>query len=224
MNFEDQLREAAAEANRIIMSNLPEPSECVHEFSPKFERQLARMTRRAETPVRYCLQRAACAALLLGLILGAGVVVSTDAGARFRGWVKEQYETWTRYIFEGDSSKAPVERKDYQLSWLPEGYEESTVREELAGRMIVYKNEDDLPIRFHYTTNLENRDLLVDSENLAETMIQVCGRDAQLYEPIDDRTAPTIVWMSEDDNVLFIISGYIEAEGLVKMAESVEQI
>ena len=53
MNFEDQLREAAAEANRIIMSNLPEPSECVHEFSPKFERQMARMTKRAETPARY---------------------------------------------------------------------------------------------------------------------------------------------------------------------------
>lgn len=57
MNFEDRLREAAAEANRIIMSDLPEPEDCVHEFSPKFERAVRRMTRRAETPVRYRLRR-----------------------------------------------------------------------------------------------------------------------------------------------------------------------
>ena len=197
MNFEDQLREAAAEANRIIMSNLPEPSECVHEFSPKFERQLARMTRRAETPARYYLQKVACTALVLGIVLGAGVVASTDAGARFRGWVKEQYETWIHYVFEGDSSKTPVERKDYRLSWLPEGYEESTVREELTGRTILYENADDMAIRFHYTTNLESRNLLVDSEDLVETTIQILGRNAQLYESTDDNIGSVMVWQKE---------------------------
>ena len=224
MNFEDQLREAAAEANRIIMSNLPEPSECVHEFSPKFERQLARMTRRAETPVRYFLQRAACAALLLGLILGAGVVVSTDAGARFRGWVKEQYDILVHYVFEGASSEEPMERKDYRLSYLPEGYAESTIREELSGRMLIYKNADDMAIRFHYTTNIENRNLHVDVENLVETTVQIQGKDAQIYEPVDDNAGPIIVWKNEDETVLFYVTGCVSTEELVKMAESVEQI
>lgn len=222
MNFEDQLREAAAEANRIIMSNLPEPSECVHEFSPKFERQMARMTKRAETPARYYLQKVACTALVLGIVLGAGVVASTDAGARFRGWVKEQYETWIHYVFEGDSSKTPVERKDYRLSWLPEGFWEADVYEQPTGTTVIYKNADDISIRFRYGEDIENGELFINEENMRVSKTNINKVNAQIYWPTNGQLAPFIVWTNSENNIVFIITGDVTDNDLIKMAESVE--
>lgn len=222
MNFEDQLREAAAEANRIIMSNLPEPEECVHEFSPKFERNIKRMTRRVETPVRYHLQWAACVVLMLATLVGTYVVAATDVGAQFRGWVKEQYETWVHHFFEGDNTEAPTQDFEYRPTWLPEGYQEYSLHTQPSGVMIIYKNDDGMSIRFHYTTNAESRNLYVDGDDLVEFPVQVNDRDAKIYESPDDETAPNIIWMSDDDSVLFIISGYVGHDELVKIAESVE--
>lgn len=221
MNFEDRLREAAAEANRIIMSDLPEPEDCVHEFSPKFERAVRRMTRRAETPVRYRLRQAACVAVALLSLVSAYLMVNTDAQARFFGWVKEQYEIWVHHFFEGEDTADTTLNIAYRPTWIPEGYTEKTVHSEKSGIMVIYKNVDNESIRFHYTTNFKIRHLFVDGEDLKELPIQVNGRDAQLYEPTENETAPIIVWSNEDDTILFYITAYMSAEELVKMAESV---
>lgn len=221
MNFEDRLREAAAEANRIIMSDLPEPEDCVHEFSPKFERAVRRMTRRAETPVRYRLRQAACVAVALLSLVSAYLMVNTDAQARFFGWVKEQYDILIHYIFEGGQSEGPIKPGHYRLSYLPEGYSERSVHVQQTGTTILYKNANGTSIRFHYTLNVDGHHLFVGGEIMSEQIVQINGKDAQFYEPIDTDVAPTIVWKNKEGNILFILSGYMELEELVKMAESV---
>lgn len=222
MTFEEKLQEAAVEAHRIMMSSLPEPEDCIHEFSPKFERKMRRLTRRVDTPVKYHLQRAACIALVFLSIASVYLYVDTDAQAQFFGWVKETYESWVHYFFESDDTDIPMQSYEYRPTWLPDGYTENSVRNQSTGVMVIYKNADDDSIRFHYTTSTESRNLFVDGENTIEVPVQVHGRDALLYEPTDDETAPMIIWKNEDETVLFLISGYIELEGLVKMAESVE--
>lgn len=221
MNFEDRLREAAAEANRIIMSDLPEPEDCVHEFSPKFERAVRRMTRRAETPVRYRLRQAACVAVALLSLVSAYLMVNTDAQARFFGWVKEQYEIWVHHFFEGEDTADTTLNIAYRPTWIPEGYTEKTVRSQASGVMIIYKNENDQSVRFHYTTDIKSRNLYINKDCMTELIVQVNGKDAQLYESLDSKIAPTIIWKNEDETVLFILTGHIESEMLVKMAESV---
>lgn len=222
MTFEEQLCEAAFEAHRIIMSDMPEPEECFHEFSKKFERNIGRLTKRVDTPVKYRLQQAACIIVAFLSLVSVYFSVNTDAQARFFGWVKETYEVWIHHFFEGDNTDTPVQKSEYRPTWLPDGYKESAVHAQPAGMMIIYKNENDESIRFHFTTNLESRNLFIGGEHMTELTVQVNGRDAQIYESADDETAPVIVWRNEDDTVLFAITGYIEPEDLVKMAESVE--
>lgn len=153
--------------------------------------------------------------------MSAYLMVNTDAQARFFGWVKEQYDILIHYIFEGGQSEGPVETGHYRLSYLPEGYAEYSVHEQLTGTTIIYKNVNGTSIRFHYTTRIENRNLLVDGEILAESIVSVHGRDAQLYESTDDNTASIIAWKNEEETVLFILTGYLDIEELLKMAESV---
>ena len=221
MNFEDRLREAAAEANRIIMSDLPEPEDCVHEFSPKFERAVRRMTRRAEMPVRYRLRQAACVAVALLSLVSAYLMVNTDAQARFFGWVKEQYEIWVHHFFEGEDTADTTLNIAYRPTWIPEGYTEETVLNQKSGVMIIYMNENDELLRFHYTTDFKSRNLYIKKDCMTESKIQVNGREAQLYLPNNNETAPIIIWKNEDQTVLFYITAYMNTEKLVKMAESV---
>lgn len=133
MTFEEELRAAAVEAHRIIMSNLPEPEDCVHEFSPKFEHKVRRLISRVDTPVRYHLQKAACIALVFLSIASVYLYVDTDAQAQFVGWAKENYEILLHHFFEGDSTDAPVQDFEYRPTWLPEDYTEESVRNQLSG-------------------------------------------------------------------------------------------
>ena len=47
------LKQAAEELAIAINESLPDPKECVFQFSPKFERKMKRLTRRANHPILY---------------------------------------------------------------------------------------------------------------------------------------------------------------------------
>ena len=47
------LQQAAEELATAINESLPDPKECVFQFSPKFERKMKRLTRRANHPILY---------------------------------------------------------------------------------------------------------------------------------------------------------------------------
>ena len=47
------LQQAVEELATAINESLPDPKECVFQFSPKFERKMKRLTRRANHPILY---------------------------------------------------------------------------------------------------------------------------------------------------------------------------
>lgn len=102
MITDEMLRAAAAEANQAILDSLPLPKDCVHQFSPQFERKMKRIIRRERHPVAYkFFQAAAC--FLVAVILTGSTWLTVDVEAReiFVAWVRQQYENIVEYQKSG---------------------------------------------------------------------------------------------------------------------------
>ena len=88
------LRQAAAELAIAMNESLPDPKECAHQFSPKFEKKIKRLTRRTNHPIIYrSLRRVA--SILLVVVIGfcSVLAVSAEVRATVLGWVKEQNQS-----------------------------------------------------------------------------------------------------------------------------------
>lgn len=132
MITEEMLRIAAAEADQAIRDSLPHPADCDHQFSPRFERKMKRVIRRGRHPVAYkFLHRAACLLVVVTLVGASWLTVDAEARGAFFAWVRQQYENFVEYRFEG---LAPDEEMttNFAPTWLPEGYEEAKAQSPAA--------------------------------------------------------------------------------------------
>ena len=101
------LKQAAEELAIAINESLPDPKECVFQFSPKFERKMKRLTRRANHPILYRSLRMVASVLLVFMIgFGSILTVSTEAREIVFGWMRVRYQSMYEYFFEGEVEKS----------------------------------------------------------------------------------------------------------------------
>lgn len=219
----DEMLEQAAEefANAIDMS-LPDPSECTHQFSHRFERKMQRLIRRVEHPVLYhTLRSAACIVLVMMVSFGSILTVSVEARAAVFGWIKQQYDNYYVYFFDG---KANVEKNvRYSPGWMPEGCVFVTSYETAGGEVYIYTDAADTLIQFSYTYDPSKENLYVDGVDYHMEQVTVNNCKGEVYLSDDVNETNGIIWNDETNMVLFSISGNFEKETLIKIAEAIEK-
>lgn len=96
------LERAAAEFAAAQARALPNPDDCAHLFSAKFERRTNRLIRRTKHPVLYrTVQSAACLALLILLGFASVLTVSAEARGSVLGWITQRYPAYCEIILVG---------------------------------------------------------------------------------------------------------------------------
>ena len=223
MITDEMLRAAAAEADQAILDSLPLPQECDHQFSPQFERKMKRVIRRGRHPGAYkFLRTAAC--FLVAVVLTGTTWLTVDAEARgaFFAWVRQQYETFVEYRFEGP---APDEEMttDFAPTWLPDGFEETNVQSAGGTSMRTYSNSDGRVIHFMYSAGADATSLFVISDQMTAEEVAVGTQKADFYWDADPQNANALVWQSESGDILFCISAALPESEMVKIAESIEK-
>lgn len=216
------LRKAAAELATVINESLPDPKECVHQFSPDFEKKIKRLTRKARHPIIYhCLRN--IASFLLIIIIGfCGVLAfSSDARATMFGWVKEQYRSFYEYFFEGEI--ADQEKTTYSPSWLPEDCKLVTSYKTSGGEVHIYSSAQESLIQFSYISDPDAEKLYMDGVDADKKTVMINGYPGELYISQNDEKTNNIVWLDESQTVLFSVSGDYSEEILIKIAENVEK-
>ena len=226
MISEEQLKKATLEAEEILMAVQPGTEACDHEFSPQFERKMEKLIRKRKHPVLVHPLFRAAAAIFLVVLLSSVVILSIPhAGASYKGLFYEQKDDEYRYVLTGYVDADDL--RTYQLGWLPEGY---TVYEEshsLSGGLICYKHQENGVIMFSYSIQREGDELNfgqsfrnVPSHQWKEATIN--GRSADLFEMYysDGTSGYCIVWMNEDQSIIFSISCQPMPEA-IKIAENV---
>lgn len=225
MITEDALRRAAREADRALADSLPDPADCAHTFSPKFQRRMARLIRRHRHKGLYRgLRRAAC--VLLAVLLGGTVFLSTNAQAReaFFGWVREQVEGAQRYFHQGNvTSTSEIVR--YQID-VPEGYwlEDSLEAEGYFDYYYVNDEGDSIEFTYQYETEAAGGELYVDDREDEKKPVIVRGTPGELYLSNEEEMSNTVIWMDQRTGALIDVTAFLDEDALLDLAETVTAV
>lgn len=224
MMLEEMLLKAAARSNEIYVNYFESKYDPIsqHEFSPQFENKIAKLKRRAKRPFFYSpLQRVASVVLAVVLSVSVWLTVDADAREAFFGWIKEFCGTVFVYRYEGTSNEN-VTPKEYQLTWIPDGYTEFFVDEKEASLMAVYSNENGSMLTFRYIHNPDETNWFVDASQMTKKQTTVNGNSADLLI-LKEPTVSSIILWTTPDNTAFYISAFLSDSDLIKIAESVRE-
>ena len=217
-----QLAEACAELNEAMLRSLPAPEECNPRFSQSFQRKMARVIRRANHPIPYrVMQRVA--SFLLVLVLGFMTVLAVSPAARaaFASWIRETYESFFAYSFT-EKAEGPAPNRKYYISELPEGYVELTASHVDHTGQCIYVNEENALIVLTYACG-DGSVYFIEKEGYTVKPITVAGNPGEMY--LDHISDPNkgIVWIDEEKQIMFSITGQLTEEELLALAESVKE-
>ena len=218
------LSEAAAEAERFLLSIVPENGE-PHVFSKRFERKMQKLIRRTDHPVRYQVMRIAAAVVLaIVTLFGAVMAVSPEARAAVAGWVKSTFFEFYEYSNEdkqtNDVPVAPA-KYEYHLSVSPKGYRKVQVIDKVDGKMYLYINDSKQILRFSYSANDVYGSKFIKVEDYTQYSTLVNGYSADIYIAINPDETSGIIWQGEDGEILFQISAIATKDELIEIAKTV---
>ena len=165
--------------------------------------------------------RSAAVCFLLAVLLTGSAIptFNVEARAAFFGWVRQQYEGFYEYFFEGEA--VVTDPAKYELGWVPEGCIFVTSYETAGGETYIYTDEYDTLISFSYTSEPDKETLYVDGVGYAEKQVTINGNPGTIYISLDEAYTDGIVWTDTATNTLFSISGHFDEDTLIRMAENV---
>lgn len=196
-----------------------------HEFSPEFERKMAKLLRGYKRrftfkKIRRVFARGAIV-LLIVMSLGFTVTMSVQAlRIQFFNTFIEFADEYMGFSF-GEVDTPPV-TMTYRPSNLPNGYYEDSVVEKSSGVRIMYRNQGGDRIALNIYSKQEGLNIRVDREHSEEPYeIDVDGVDAQIFDGIDGYDN-SVFW--ERDNLFFTLIGSAPSGELVEMARSMTEV
>lgn len=198
---EDELRAAAVEARRYMLSQLPDEDSCQHCFSEQFEQDMEALRRKVRANQVAQKQaflgwpyytRRGIAAVLLCFVLACFTMPETVlAGYRYLIEVIETvWDEYTEFRYHSDAS-ADTEFQPLELQYLPEGMEEVRREERNNGVNAVYENNEkgyyiDIYQRLlteEYSMNaiMDTEDIGIETLNIQNGNIKLVFKREQIY-------------------------------------------
>ena len=222
--FDAILRDAVAEAAEAQAAALTDAAQELpeHRFSRRFQRRIARLLK---DPLRYArpvwqqaLRTAAMILVTLGL---TGTVLLSFPQVRAAVWnfLRTVYETHTEYRFTEPAPEETAELPTLHANWLPEGYEETYVRNTGNDVLIEHRNESNNIISIQYSIANEGSVFSIDNEHTTETTITFNGTSYISY--FNKETGwRSLTWFSADGDVFYQLDGPCTTEELLKIKEN----
>lgn len=211
MITDEMLKEAAGEAEAMGLADLPREHAFSEEFQRRVDRAKYRRLHRGRGAVR-CVTLVLVACLT---VFGGALALSPEVRAEVGSWFKGDA------FISSPSGKVPVaERKDFCLTWIPEGYTVYDVLDIGAGKLYAYVDENDRFLRFKYLYDGKSYAMVEGYEHR-----QVMLGDVQADIFLDPRGEHSndIIWKDPNGDVCFIISAFAEEEQLIQLALSVKE-
>lgn len=215
---EEELSNAA---NRVVESMLSSFGECEHEFSEKFEQDMASLQKkiRRMSAVHKVWQRVAAIFIVAILSLSTWLTVDVEARERAFQWVKEIYESMTVYLFSSEDSEN--DSVSYEPTWIPEGFALVDNFRDSEYCLRVYSNETGEKMFAIEYTLMRHTSMSITAQDYSEVInVDVNGIPADLYVGNEASPQGALVWVDEANQIVFNIQGNISNEDIVHIAQS----
>ena len=154
-------------------------------------------------------------ATLLAAALGATVAMAYVV--HYFQMVRYDHEKYSfvRYQEVGTGDRS-AEFVPYHITYVPDGFSQTQNRLTESSFQEKYENEEGLIISF-YQKRIEDAEFFIDTENIESQEILLNEEQSESYMMYEEYSS--IYW--NDDEYLFLVSGRINKNILVKIAESV---
>lgn len=223
MITEEMMAAAAAEMNEAMLRSLPEPEECYHEFSAKFEKKMKRVIYRADHPLQFrILQKVASIILVLFLGFATIMAISPTVRASVFGWIRDQYDSFITYFIDPDSQLAN-KTVVYSIDSLPPVYTLLNVSDEADNYCAVYVNEKGEFLYFCYSSTPDSSAFYANKDGYTIEHTMIHNNPADLYTSENEAQSNSIIWYCEEADLIFYIAGMLEKSDLVILTESVTE-
>lgn len=222
---DEELVQAAGLVREAMLGVLPEPAVCDHEFSPEFQAKMERLFAKERVHhILHTVRRYAAAIILLILFTGGVVLaVDTEARASFFEWVKKVYENSIVYEFFGGAQEEGL--PNYELGWVPEGYEAVDVYRDETTYSAVYMKVDDPEAGFVFDYHIKQEgdiyEILYDEEEYEIKKVNINGLTGDLFLSLVETETNTLVWLDNIRGVVISINGYLAEEDMLHIAENI---
>lgn len=232
---DEMLTRAAFEVDAAILAMLPDETECDHVFSPAFHAKMKRLIWRAKHLTAYtALKRVAC--VFIAFLVSASIFLAASPTARAAvvDWVQERFNEFYHYFFvgelpsaevdgafDGNSLEEAVDFRDYYLSWVPDGYVESSSFESDNLMMVIYENESNEIIQFSCIPETKTHVVFTGVGDYEQEFIVQNGITMEVLLALNPVDSNVITWTNYDDNARFTIAAFVDKAALVKMAQNV---
>ena len=214
----EMLKDAAAEAERFLLGQLPE-EETSHSFSEKFERKMKRLMARAEHPVRFRAARCVAAVLLLTVMLsGSVLLLSPKVRASAMEWIRIRFSDVVQ-----PSNGQTDENAQYKLTAIPEKYSLLQVIDKENGKTYIYADESGRLLMFAYSIGEGTDSIYFNTDGYMKTSGNVNGVPADIYLSLSRVDSSLIIWGDNETGALLRIMAFADAEELIDLAESVRK-
>lgn len=208
----DKFTEACRLANRQWVDSLPADAP-PHEFSPAFQEAMRPLLQPEITPVpqkrrrltKKTIKILVAAAVLLALAIATTVIARTGAQ---KAEIK-QLSDHAEYEIVNPGEAEDV--KDMTVGYVPDGFEKTKD----YGYIYIYENGDQ---SFSVEKYQLNSTVYFDTETYESKPIEINGADGEYIQSLNEMKG--IVF--NDSEYIFMISGNISKEELVKIAQNVK--
>lgn len=222
MITDEALRAALEEVDNAILASLPKPSECEHQFSARFEKRMRKVRRRAKHPTVYkVLRQVACFLLAILILFSSVMVFSSEARAAVINWLRDQFGIFSHYFFAGDPSSTGREHSDYELGWVPNGYNHANTQKSDNRTTLIYISDAGGLLQFSYLYGAESNTLFMDQGEYDHKATSLGNATADIYIALNDNKTNGIVWSDDNTGALLYISADLSEDELIKIASGV---
>lgn len=221
---DEDLAIATAMVSEAMLRSLPEPDECTGQFTAQFEEKIEKLKKVAARKVSWKkFARSAVAAVLVVLIgFSMLCVFNTEVRAAVVEWFKEAFGTYTTYWFNSSEEKVLPE---YELTWVPDGYE--IIIDDMLpdSRTLIYQFGDDISASFSFSYYLAEDDSPLtirkfDGEYTIEE-VYIDGCYGEFYMSHDASESHALVWLDENTNTVNTIISFLSKDEILDIANSI---
>ena len=215
-----QLNQAFREVASMEFADIPsDETQIQFNFSDEFTKKMEKLIAHQKKPYWEYVSTLEKRIVIVAILVLSIVVTAfsyEEVRASMLRWCEDMYEEYIRYYFEGDTTK--VIEYEYQLTYVPEGFEKVYEQRDYETIIIGYENKvgDYIQFEQHATTGY---DFNVDNENGEWSNIIIDDEDIRVYQHPDLMCA---LWIEEGYSMYIVYYGCQDVKMIYEMIRTMK--